>query len=138
MANDQQTIKSFLHGVREQADVIIGEPHVSADVKNVIRDLLQVCANFDELLEHSSGQSADTRMLKKKLDQAKADARASENKIGDVKKTILSLVEEIKSIGAESGHILKRHATPNDPDAASATKITAATRKMVEIIIKSA
>lgn len=138
MADDQQALKVFLRSTRDRAEGVLGGAHIGADVKELIRDLLQIANNAEDLISHSSGQSADTRVLKKKLDQSKTETRAAEAKIESAKKLILSLVDEIKAIHIETAGILKRHAADmTDAGAVSATRIKTAIQKMTEIIVKS-
>ncbi len=137
MAHDQQTLKAFLSDTRTRAADVLDQPHVGADVKNVIRDLLQISDSFYSLLDQSAGQSADARVLKKKLDLAKTEMREVANKLEATKKTMMALVEEIKTVNTEVAQIVKRHeATPQDLDIQSALRIKAVVQKMVGHIVQ--
>jgi hypothetical protein len=50
MAHDQQSLKAFLNDTRKRSADILDQPHVGADVKSVIRDLLQTSDSFYESL----------------------------------------------------------------------------------------
>ena len=134
---DHQALKVFLHETRRKATAVLAEEHIGADVKLVIESLFQICDSFEDLVAQSSGQSADSRMMKKKLDQAKADKKAVEMRVDALKKQVLTLIPEIKNIAGEAAGIAKRHGDPTDPDAGSAGKIKAATQKMAEIVVKT-
>jgi hypothetical protein len=136
--NDLQSLRAFLSDAQRKAEVILGAEHLGEDVKIVIRDLLQVSKNFENLIQDSNGQQSDLRLLKKRLDQAKSAARADEGKIEAVRGVFLILAEEIKAITFETAQILKRNETvPASSDAASASKIKASAQKMVGVIVKT-
>lgn len=138
MSEDLKTLRAFLRETRVKADVILGADHVSADVKTIIKDLIHAGQNLDILIDLNSGQSADGRVLKKKLEAAKSEIRSMEAKVEGAKKLIMALVEEIRILTVESANISKRHtADPNDPDSLSAARIKASLQKVAEIIVKS-
>lgn len=137
MANDLVG-KQFLVDARNRAQDVLGAEHIGADVKDLIKDLLHACSNFEESASNSAGASSDIRVLRKKMDQTRAELKAMESKFEGAKAIVLSLTPELKNISAETGAILKRfEATPTDANHVSAMKIKAATQKMAEAIIKS-
>ncbi len=133
--SDGSNIRAFMHEVREKADKITASPHIGADVKGVIKDLIKIGENFENVLQQSSGQSADSRVLKKKLDQAKQDMRGNETKLETVKTSIMAIIEELKIVGQESNALLKRFEA-NSPDAIQVTRIKTSTQKMAETVVQ--
>lgn len=139
MSDDQQVLRVFLNETREKADAITSQSHVSAEIKSVVKDLLQICDNFSDLMAQSSGMSADARVLKKKHDQLKIDMRTVETRLEAAKKLFLSIIEEIKGINAEVVALAKKHeGNPGAAELLCASRIKAHTQKMVEIIVNSA
>lgn len=137
MSGDQHTLKIFLSETRERANKVLNEEHVGADVRNVIKDLLQVADSFSTLMQENVGQSADVRVWRKKHDQVKAEARDLSAKMDAAKKAVQALVEEIKQVSAEAAIIAKRHdQSPQDPDLQSAARIRLAAQKMVALIVQ--
>lgn len=137
MSDEQQALKVFLNNARERASLVLNEEHIGADVKSVIKDLLQVSDSFSTLMVQNVGQSSDVRVLKKKFDQAKGEIRNLTTKLEAFKKAVLPIVDAIKVVSAESGEIAKRHATSTqDPDLQSAARIRAAAQQMVALIVQ--
>ncbi|MES3038109.1 MAG: hypothetical protein V4736_09405 [Bdellovibrionota bacterium] len=134
MADDE--LKKFLFATKSKASTILDSDHVAAEVKLIIKDFLQVCDNFDTLSQQSSGQNADARLLKKRLDQSKTEMKALENKIDSIKKSVVSMIEDIKIASAEANAIIKRHpAEGDDPDFQSASKIKSSIQKLTEKVV---
>ncbi len=134
---DEKALRAFMTRTREQADAILSAEHIGADVKSVIKDLIQVSQNIDQFMQLSSGQSADARVLKKKLEQAKADIKAAEAKQEALKQLLTTLIDEIKVISAESQALAKLvGADAAAPGAQAVQKIRASVQKMAETIIK--
>jgi molecular chaperone GrpE (heat shock protein) len=135
-SDDQLVIKQFMHQAQKNGQEILLQTHVSADIKSVVKDLLQVCDNFQNLLGSSSGQSADARVIKRKYEQSKQELKAAEAKVEAAKSVILSIVEEIKSINGEATTIAKRHENePGSPDTTSVSNIKRMTSKIIELIV---
>ncbi len=137
MSDEQQALKVFLNNARERATTVLSEEHIGADVKRVIKDLLQVSDSFSTLMVQNVGQSSDVRVLKKKFDQSKGEIRDLTAKVDAFKKAVLPLVDAIKVVSAESGEIAKRHSTSTqDPDLQSAARIRSAAQQMVALIVQ--
>jgi hypothetical protein len=135
--SDDQMIRAFLATTKKNAAEVLGQPHVGDDVKSVIKDLLQICQNFQDLTGSATSQSADVRVLKKKFDQSKSDLRAIDAKLTAAKQLMLSVASEVEIVIKETISILKRHQTPaTDPDFISGNKIRAASKKVIEAILK--
>jgi archaellum component FlaC len=137
MSDDQHNLKVFLNQARERAAIVVTEEHIGADVKNVIKDLLQISDSFSTLMQQNVGQSADVRVWRKKYDQAKAEAKDISTKLEGIKKAVQGLVEEVKVVSAEAVTIAKRfEQAPQDPNLQSAARIRAAAQKMVALIVQ--
>lgn len=138
MSEDIKVQRAYVSATRDKAKSVLEEAHHDAIVKDVIKDLLQLVVSFEAVIQNANGQSADVRVLRKKLDQAQAAVRTAEAGMEKAKKIVMSIVEEIKVISSESGQILRRHeADPADVDTVSATKIRAAAQKIVELIVEA-
>lgn len=130
--------KQFLNDVRQRADEVIAAEHIGIDVKNLVKDLLQACLSFENAVIDNAGASSDMRLLKRKIDQTKAETKAAEAKFEAAKAHIIAITTELKTVGGETSAILKRlDGNPADPNHASATKIKAASQKMAEMVIKA-
>jgi hypothetical protein len=134
---EDQLGKNFLITAKKKAADVLGQPHVGDDVKEIIKDLLQVANSFQEVAVNSSSQSADVRVLKKRFDQAKAENRASEAKLESAKQLMMAVAKDAEVVVVETLSIAKRHQAPEtDPDLISSSKIKAAARKIIEAIVK--
>lgn len=135
--SDAHNLKQRLSIAVQKADEVVNQTHVAADIKSIVREMRDIAEGFGHEMANTRDSSADTRFMKKKLDQAVKDHRSLELKIDDVKKAIGELVVELKTIGGEVGGILKRHdPSSGDDDCFAALKIKAATQKMAEIVVK--
>jgi hypothetical protein len=123
MLDDQN--KQFISDTRKKAELVSNSAHISSDIKDIIKDLLVIADNFESLMSQSVGQSADSRVLKKKLDQSKLE-------LNQVKKALAAIAGEIKTIGLESGNIIKSPATAVE----AANKIKSAIQKIAETVVK--
>ena len=138
MADEQQSLKHFLFEAKSRADVILAAEHIGADVKAVIKDLLLIGNNYETTMQQAAGQSADARMLKKKLDQSKSGSKDIELKLASAKALVFKIVDEIKIVNSETATILKSLAAdPQNPIHQGATKIKAATQRMIDIIVQT-
>lgn len=128
--------KRFLTEVRERADKVLADSHTDDNAKRVIRDLLQVGDNFAQLMEQSMGQSADVRVVRKKLDFAKAEYRELEEKLTDFKKKLIALATEIEIINVEAGQILKRQgsASGTSTESAAIERIKSAAQRIIKAV----
>lgn len=135
---DDVVQKAFISKAKDQASGILGQPHIGAETKATVKDLLTIIETYERQALESTGQSADVRLARKKLEQSKAETRAAEAKAESAKQLILSLIEDIKTINNETLSILKRH-TPEsaDPDAQCALKIRSSIQRMTETITRS-
>lgn len=137
MSYDLPVLKQYLNETREAASAVLGMEHIGHDANKVIKDLLAIADSFDSLMQQSQGQSADSRIIKKKYDHARADIRALEAKLEAIKASIFIVVESIKTVTVEASAITKRHeADLTHADAASAATIKQATQRMAEIVIQ--
>jgi regulator of replication initiation timing len=101
--------------------------------------LLQVAEAFKDFATEASGQTADLRVMKKRLDQFKHEVKVTEDRLSDARRMVISLATEIEMIQVEAGHIKKRLAsTPDSPDLASADRILALAGKVAVAATKMA
>ena len=135
MSEDQKSIKAFLHITREKADVILNAEHVNNEAKTAIKDLLQICNNFEALLTSNVGSNADTNLLKKRYDQSKTDLRKAEEKINLAKETMQSLVAEVVKVSTETNILIKALGTETEsPTFKALTRIKHSIAQMATII----
>jgi hypothetical protein len=130
----EPNLKAFLNETKERSKSILESSHIGADVKGIIKDLIALGDNVVALLNQNRDQTADTRVLRKKLDQSRAEAKVLEQKSAEIRSTILSFTEDIKTIAAEANQIIKR--SPGSADATSASKILSSTQSMVQSIVE--
>jgi hypothetical protein len=88
--------------------------HVAEPVKATVRDLLKVCENVTKLMDNSSGQNADVRVLKKRFDQMKTELYQSERKFEKAQALILSLLEDIQDVTNSLELIVKTSASQSN------------------------
>lgn len=136
MAMEPQNLKIFISTTKDKVSNVLTQEHIGADAKNVIKDLLLIIEELTEAVQDTTGLSADTRMLKRKFDQFKNDAKAKEMKlIEDTKAKLLAMAAELKTIGVEAGKIAKStEGKPSTPESSSLQRIKLAAQKAVEIL----
>lgn len=127
-------VRRFLMETKEKAEVVLRESHTGADAKTVINDLLQVASNLVDLNDASAGQSADARVVKKRMEQQRAEMKAVEAKFLAAKNAAIQLATQIEMIALETKNIRSRTVMANDPNAASAAKIDAAVQALAKVI----
>lgn len=133
--SEDQLLKSFYIDAHKRAEQILSEPHVGADVKSTLKDLLKIAEDFRHLLDHTSGQSADIRVMRKRFEAQRNEIRQQEERVEEVKRMVLMLATEVEVIQNEAGQIIKRASTPNDPIASHATRIKTSAQKVVEVVM---
>ncbi len=135
MSEDQKSIKAFLHITREKADVILSAEHVNNEAKTAIKDLLQICNNFESLLTSNVGSNADTNLLKKRYEQSKSELKKAEEKINIAKESMQSLVAEVVKVSNETNTLLKGlGADTESPTFKALTRIKHSIAQMASII----
>lgn len=137
MTIDAPSLRMYALQLKDKAKHVLGAEHTGADAKGLIKDLIDLGEKLECLIEQSSGQSADVRMLRKKLDLGKQETKAAESRVESLQKEMALLVAEVKSIAVEVAAISKRHPEATDPDALSASKVKAANQKIAEVIVKA-
>ncbi len=130
---NEQAMKSFIVDAKEKANAVLAQDHVGADVKIALKDLMQVCDSLQGVIAEMNNSSADSRLAKKKLEQARGETRAAEKQGEELRKVIMNLVNDIKAISGEANAILKRH--PDDVDGVSSKQILANAQSMVKVIV---
>ncbi len=130
---NEQAMKAFMVEAKEKAHAVLTQDHVGADVKVALKDLIQVCDTLQAAIAEMSNSSADSRLAKKKLEQAKGETRVAEKQVEELRKTIMNMATDIKAISGEANAILKRH--PDDVDGASAKQVLAGAQSIVKVIV---
>jgi hypothetical protein len=132
MNNEEESnFKIFLKQSMASGFDVTKMDHVAEPVKAAVRDLLKVCENVHKLLDNSSGQNADVRVLKKRYDQAKTDLHQVEKKFEKTQALIVSLLEEIQLITNAAEVIIKGTAgQASSMTSQEAIKIQNATQKL--------
>jgi hypothetical protein len=124
---DNPAFRIFLEDVKKRATALVGEEYISEDVRKVLRDFLQATESFASLYSESVGQSADSRVLKKRYEQLKSESKANEKRIEQMKSSSISSVASVKVISAEITSIT---------DPASLARIKTALQKIAETLIE--
>jgi hypothetical protein len=125
--------RSLFSQAVQKVEVVNNQPNVNPDIKVLLSELVTACQTFDAAIKQGVGSSADSSYIKRKMDQVVKDARGNEIKLEEAKKSLATIVEQIKVIAAEAGAILKRHDhSLENEDVMSAAKIKLAAQKMVE------
>lgn len=107
MSEEQKALKAFLHVTRLKADVVLNAAHINNEAKVTIKDLLQICNNFEVLLSSNVGVSADTNLLKKRYDHSKQEIRKLEDQVNIAKEKMQTIVPEIVKVSTETNTLLK-------------------------------
>lgn len=135
--NPEQALKFALSEARKKADTVLSDSHTGAEAKASITTLLKIGEAYRDLLSANHGASADARVVKKRLDQAKSENRALEEKLATMHKSVLSLATEVEMLGVEAGQILKRNAAhPTSPDHGSATRILTSAHRIIDVVVQ--
>lgn len=123
-SEDVAQFRSFVREVVDAGQEVTQMSHVAEPVKAVIRDFLKICQNINLLIDNQSGQTADGRILKKKLEQFKSDFYLAEKKVEKMQQLILSVLEDFQDITIAVEHILKdTNSQPNTVTHINAKKI---------------
>ena len=106
--SNEANFRKYMTEAREKAALQLESANVGAEFKEVIRMMLQITNATEELLNSGRGQSADARMLKVKLEQAKKDYFALKQSHDKLKKSVFSAFsEEIVAITTEVKNIAR-------------------------------
>jgi hypothetical protein len=119
---------------KDKADAVLADSHTGADAKLVIQHLMQIATDLVELNDVSAGQSADARVIKRKMELQRAESRAVETKAANAKNAVIQLATQIEVIGIESKKIRSRTVLADDPNAASVNRIDAAVTAITKVI----
>ncbi len=99
---DDQQFRTFLKDAKDRANHYSGESYVSADVRTVILDLLKIVTSFERIEAESDGQSADSRIMKRKYDTARQETKLAEKRVEALKKLMTDLLDVVIAIGTET------------------------------------
>lgn len=111
---NSEELNNFRHFINETAangTEVTKMSHVAEPVKNTVRDLLKICENVTKLLDSNTGQSADTRILKKKYEQIRLEHSQMNKKFEKAQNLLLSLLEDIQDITNSVEMLTKANAT---------------------------
>ncbi len=132
-------LKRILIDSRTKADEVLKASHVDYEVKSLIKDLLILGDAAEKSMNDTVVQSADARVLKKRLDSLKMQMRNMEpamEKMTLFKEQILPVVqEEVKTITQAANEILGRH-KPGEPNSRCASLVKISLQSLVTALAK--
>ncbi|MEQ1665033.1 MAG: hypothetical protein ABL927_06610 [Bdellovibrionales bacterium] len=131
--------KSRLTDIRQQARTLIGEPHVSNDIRGVIEDLLGVILELERQMNNAEGMGGDVRVLRSRVKQLTTELSNKDREITEFKKKFLDpLVIEIKNITTEVSIIsFATQAEPTSTVQTSAKAINRSLKTLVDALSKT-
>lgn len=136
-ANLEHSLKLALTEARKQAEEVLADKHTGAEAKATITGLLKIGEAYRDMIQTNQGATADARVMKKRLDQSRADVRSLEERLTEMQKSILALATEVEMLGVEAGHIVRRNAShPDSADHGSATRILASAHRIIDVVVK--
>lgn len=128
---DEQT-KKLIADAKEGAEAILKQERLNADAAKAIQALLIVADLAQGMTANQAGQSADSRLLKRKFDQLKTESLQEKKSFETFKKKIIeTMVSEFKTINTHIQGILQRHPESEDPDKKAAEEIRSSTHRIV-------
>jgi hypothetical protein len=131
-------VRRFLMETKEKAEAVLADSHTGLEAKQVIRHLIEIATGLIELSDVSAGQSADARVIKRKMEQQRAEARVTETKVAAAKNAVIQLATQIEVIAIEAKKIRSRTVLADDPNAASVTKIDSSVATIAKTITEIA
>jgi hypothetical protein len=137
MASDEQiqAIRINLHVAKEKAEAVLSDSHTGADAKNSIQSLIKVADSFNSLISTATGATADARIIKKRLEQARFDNRILIQKWDESRKSVLAMATELEMLRVEADGIIKRNsANPSSPELGSANRIKASALRIIDVV----
>lgn len=99
---DDGQFRAFVTDAKERAAHFSAASYVSADVRAVILDLVKICDSYDAIVSDTAGMSADSRILKKKYDGVKAEARLLEQRLEALKKKMADMIDFVIRLSPET------------------------------------
>lgn len=103
---DESAFRRLMAETKDKARDLAGQPHVSAEVKNLITNFFNITDNFDRALNSRVDMSGDARMLQKRFDVLKTEHNEVKKRLEKVSDTLMSEMGPIlKSISADASAI---------------------------------
>jgi hypothetical protein len=110
--------RNFVRQTMEAGREVTGMSHVAEPVKAVVRDFIKISENINLFIDSQTGQSADVRVLKKKMDQMRSEGFVNEKKIEKIQLLILDFLEGMQEITLAAETIIKSNQIPSNSIAA--------------------
>lgn len=125
-----------MHETMERAEALLQQTHVSADAKQVIKDLVSLVHQLEAIKSENTGISADKRYKEAKLAEERAEKKRIEKTLEQLKAMISGqLPTVIKEMSAESQMIITQGQTlHNETLVQSGEKLKAQLRNLVAVI----
>lgn len=103
MENDENSFRRFLGETKEKAKTTIEQSHVSAEIRTVIADLLQLLEQFDQIIRNRSDGKSDQRLLAKRMEALKVEHRTANKRLENLKEILtVDIGPILKSISTEA------------------------------------
>lgn len=104
--NDEQRFRKFLTETVSKARGFSEASHVNSEVRDVLKDFLEVANQLDKVLGSRGDGGADLRLLQKKFDSLKNENRETQKSLEKVKGILRTdLVASIKSFASEAAQL---------------------------------
>jgi hypothetical protein len=138
MSEDQQ-FRQFLGEAVAKARTFSESQHISNEVRDVLKDFIEIAGQFERLISARNDGGADQRRLTKKFDALKAEHRESQKHVEKLKGILTTdLISVFKAFTAEAVHL--DSLDEKFPDAglkSSSQRIKAALANLLETIKKA-
>ena len=128
-------LKLFLTEAKQRAAEITQQPHIGTDVKNLIAELLMYLGQFAEALDSNTGEMADVRLARRRMDQVKLEAKQTVAKLGVLKNEVLQISSAVEIIVRETKAVKARVVVAEDPNAASVLRLEGALKEIMKLIV---
>jgi hypothetical protein len=100
---DEQRFRRFLAESCNKARIFSESGHLNAEVRDVLKDLIEVASQVDKIVASRGDGGADLRMLQKKFDTLKAENRETQKSLDKLKAIVTTdLVASIKAFASEA------------------------------------
>lgn len=124
--------RKIINEAKAAADKVLSEERLNSDAREAINSLLIVADMAEGFNNSQVGQTADSRLMKRKFDALKTESTAEKKKFEIFKtKLIETIASEFKVINTQISGILQRHTDSDDPDKKAAEDIRAAIQRVI-------
>ena len=131
----EPNLKLFLTEAKARAAEITAQPHIGTDVKNLIAELLMTLGQFAEALDSNTGEMADVRLARRRMDQVKIEAKLTVAKLGTLKNEVSQISSAVEIIVRETRAVKARVVIADDPNAASVLRLEGALKEIMKLIV---